>query len=54
MSFELPPGSTLAETDALAKRTEAILLKDPAVEAIQSTVGGAGTVGNHPVLCEAA
>ena len=43
MSFELPPGSTLTETDALAKRTEAILLKDPAVEAIQSTVGGAGT-----------
>jgi hydrophobic/amphiphilic exporter-1 (mainly G- bacteria), HAE1 family len=43
MSFELPPGSTLAETDALAKRTEAILLKDPAVEALQSTVGGAGT-----------
>jgi len=43
MSFELPPGSTLAETDALAKRTEAILLKDPAVEALQSTVGGSGT-----------
>jgi HAE1 family hydrophobic/amphiphilic exporter-1 len=43
MSFELPPGSTLAETDALAKRTEAILLKDPAVEAVQSTVGGSGT-----------
>ena len=42
MSFELPPGSTLAETDALAKRTEEILLKDPAVETIQSTVGGAG------------
>src|SRR6266498_2315430 len=43
MSFEQPPGSTLAETDALAKRTEAILLKDPAVEALQSTVGGSGT-----------
>ena len=43
MSFELPPGSTLAETDALAKRTEEILLKDPAVEAVQSTVGGSGT-----------
>jgi hydrophobic/amphiphilic exporter-1 (mainly G- bacteria), HAE1 family len=43
MSFELPPGSTLEETDALAKRTEEILLKDPAVEAVQSTVGGSGT-----------
>jgi hydrophobic/amphiphilic exporter-1 (mainly G- bacteria), HAE1 family len=43
MSFELPPGSTLEETDALARRTEEILLKDPAVEAVQSTVGGSGT-----------
>jgi len=43
MSFQLPPGSTLGDTDALAKRTEAILLKDAAVEAVQSTVGGAGT-----------
>ncbi|MEO7910446.1 MAG: efflux RND transporter permease subunit, partial [Roseiflexaceae bacterium] len=42
MSFELPPGATLADTDALAKRTEAILLKDPSVEAVQSTVGGSG------------
>jgi HAE1 family hydrophobic/amphiphilic exporter-1 len=43
MSFELPPGSTLEETDALARRAEEVLLKDPAVEAVQSTVGGAGT-----------
>jgi hydrophobic/amphiphilic exporter-1 (mainly G- bacteria), HAE1 family len=43
MSFELPPGSTLEETDALARRTEEILLKDPSVEAVQSTVGGSGT-----------
>ena len=52
--FELPPGSTLAETDALARRAEEILMQDPAVEAVQSTVGGAGTAENSPVLCEAA
>lgn len=42
MGFELPPGATLAQTNQLAVRAEEILLKDPAVEAIQATVGGAG------------
>ncbi|MDQ2999415.1 MAG: efflux RND transporter permease subunit, partial [Chloroflexota bacterium] len=43
MGFELPPGATLEQTNQLAVRAEEILLKDPAVEAIQATVGGAGS-----------
>lgn len=43
MSFELDPGSPLASTDALARQAEAVLLKDPAVETVQTTVGGAGS-----------
>jgi HAE1 family hydrophobic/amphiphilic exporter-1 len=39
MSFIMPPGTTLDETDRLARETEAILLADPAVEALQTTVG---------------
>jgi hydrophobic/amphiphilic exporter-1 (mainly G- bacteria), HAE1 family len=42
MGFELPPGSPLAATDELARRAEAVLLADPRVEAVQSTVGFTG------------
>jgi HAE1 family hydrophobic/amphiphilic exporter-1 len=42
MGYELPPGSPLAQTDELARRAEAILLADPAVEAVQTTVGFTG------------
>jgi HAE1 family hydrophobic/amphiphilic exporter-1 len=43
VGFELPPGSTLAETDRLAQQAEGILLKDPAIEAVMASVGGTGT-----------
>lgn len=43
MSFETPPGTPLEATNQLAQRAEALLLGDPAVEAVQATVGGAGT-----------
>ena len=39
LGFEMAPGSPLAATDAMAKRAEAVLLADPRVEAVQSTVG---------------
>jgi HAE1 family hydrophobic/amphiphilic exporter-1 len=42
VGFDLPPGATLAETNRLAQQAEAVLLKDPAVEAVLSTVGGVG------------
>jgi len=42
MGYELPPGTPLAQTDALARRAEAILLADPVVEAVQTTVGFTG------------
>src|SRR5262249_39717272 len=43
IAFELPPGSPLSATDALARQAEATLMNDPAVESVQTTVGGAGT-----------
>jgi HAE1 family hydrophobic/amphiphilic exporter-1 len=43
IGFELPPGSPLAETNRLAQQAEAILLKDEAIEAVMTTVGGTGT-----------
>ena len=42
IGYDLPPGTTLAETDRLAKQAEAALENDPAVETILSTVGGTG------------
>jgi HAE1 family hydrophobic/amphiphilic exporter-1 len=38
--FEMPPGTALDQTDALARQAEAILLQDPAIESVQTTVGG--------------
>jgi HAE1 family hydrophobic/amphiphilic exporter-1 len=43
IAFELPPGSPLSATDALARQAEAVLMNDAAVESVQTTVGGAGT-----------
>ncbi len=43
VGFELPPGSTLAETNRLAQQAEGILLKDQTIEAIMSSVGGTGS-----------
>jgi HAE1 family hydrophobic/amphiphilic exporter-1 len=42
IGYDLPPGTTLAETDRLAKQAEAVLENDPAVETILTTVGGTG------------
>jgi HAE1 family hydrophobic/amphiphilic exporter-1 len=42
-SFEQPPGTPLATTDQIARQVEAILLKDPGVAAVLSTVGSAGS-----------
>ncbi|HYF23198.1 MAG TPA: efflux RND transporter permease subunit [Caulobacteraceae bacterium] len=44
MSLELPPGSTLDETDAAAAQVTNKLLKRPEVEAVYSSVGSAQTV----------
>ncbi|MFL5801509.1 MAG: efflux RND transporter permease subunit [Roseiflexaceae bacterium] len=43
VGFELPPGSTLAETNRLAQQTEAVLHQDQAIESFLSSVGGTGT-----------
>ena len=40
--FELPPGTPLAATNKLAQQAEAVLLNDPTVEAVISTVGSTG------------
>ena len=43
VGYELPPGSTLAETDRLAQQAEQVLQQNPAIEAILTSVGGTGT-----------
>lgn len=42
LGFELPPGTTLEETDRFARQAEAVLLADPVVTATISTVGFQG------------
>jgi hydrophobe/amphiphile efflux-1 (HAE1) family protein len=42
---ELPPGSTLAETDTVAQQTMQLILKNPAVDNVLETVGNGGTAG---------
>ncbi|WP_226346570.1 efflux RND transporter permease subunit [Agilicoccus flavus] len=42
VSQELPPGSSLAATDAAAKKVEAALRADPAVRTVQATIGSGG------------
>ncbi len=43
MSFEMPPGTPLDETDQMARRAEEVLIASPAVEAVQTTVGSGGS-----------
>jgi hydrophobic/amphiphilic exporter-1 (mainly G- bacteria), HAE1 family len=43
VSFELPPGSSLQRTDALAHQAEALIMADPDVIAVQASIGGTGT-----------
>ena len=43
LTVELPPGSTLRETDAVVGRLSAILAKRPEVESIYSSIGSATT-----------
>jgi HAE1 family hydrophobic/amphiphilic exporter-1 len=42
MGFEAPPGTTLEQTDAFARRAEEVLLADPAVETVIANVGFTG------------
>ena len=42
VNVELPPGSTLRETDRTAQRTIALLQQHPAVESVLATVGSGG------------
>ena len=42
LGFELPPGASLAATDKLARQAEAIIMKDPGVQAVQTSVGSGG------------
>ena len=46
MGYTMPPGTTLSETDRLARQAEAIILQDKDVEAVQTTVGGTGAPEN--------
>lgn len=43
LSFEMPPGTPLEQTDQLARQAETVLLNDPAIETVQTTVGGSGS-----------
>lgn len=43
ISYELPLGSSLEKTNALAKQAEAIIMVDPDVVSLQSSVGGTST-----------
>jgi multidrug efflux pump subunit AcrB len=43
VNIELPPGSTLQDTEIVAQRTTAILQENPAVKSILETVGGGGS-----------
>ena len=41
LSFQLPPGATLAETDAIAQRLTTLLRKRPEVKAVYASIGAA-------------
>jgi HAE1 family hydrophobic/amphiphilic exporter-1 len=45
VGFELPPGSPLEKTNELALRAEQLIMQDPQVEAVLTTVGGGGGGG---------
>ncbi|MBK9941144.1 MAG: efflux RND transporter permease subunit [Kouleothrix sp.] len=50
IGVDLQPGATLAETNRLAQQAEAILLQDPAIEAVLTTVGGVGNTEHADFL----
>jgi hydrophobic/amphiphilic exporter-1 (mainly G- bacteria), HAE1 family len=43
IGYELPPGTALSETDRLAMQAEQVLLSDPGVQDVISTIGGTGS-----------
>jgi len=43
VNIELPPGSTLQDTEIVAQRTTALLQEEPAVKSILETVGSGGS-----------
>ncbi len=43
LSYQLPAGAALPKTDTLARQAEQMIMADPDVVALQSSVGGAGT-----------
>lgn len=43
VGYELPAGTALAETDRIARQAEQVMLNDPDVEDVISTVGGGGS-----------
>lgn len=45
VGYELSPGSPLEKTNELALQAEAILMQDPQIEAVMTTVGGGGGGG---------
>ncbi len=42
VGFRMPPGTTLAETDKVARNIEAVLQSEPTVESVVTTVGASG------------
>ncbi|MFN8471445.1 MAG: efflux RND transporter permease subunit [Anaerolineae bacterium] len=42
IGFRMPPGTTLAETDKVARNIEQVIQSDPTVESVLTTVGAAG------------
>jgi HAE1 family hydrophobic/amphiphilic exporter-1 len=43
VSYQGQPGTSLQQTDALARQAEQLIIADPAVEAVQSSIGGSGS-----------
>jgi len=50
LSLELPPGATLADTDAAAQRVAGILQKRPEVQGVWTSAGRGGQVRNGQVI----
>ncbi|MBK9712429.1 MAG: efflux RND transporter permease subunit [Kouleothrix sp.] len=42
IGFDMTPGTPMAQTDEVARRAEAVLKSDPAIEAVLTSVGGVG------------
>lgn len=48
VTVELPSGTSLARTDAVATQLEGALMAEPAVRTVQLSVGSGGLLGNSP------